>query len=280
MLTRNRRPTVPATGGTYTGAWRNAHLYSDRALPPGPGVDPSHMRPDAPDPGQVVAGYPRVDHPPMYLTTTPDDAYAFELDTPGVILSTEPITHDAGDPDVHHSSPIPGAEWTSRPPSLAAHALDRGAQLEQLYAPFTSRAHDERPETVRWEDSSDQKPSTVAALRGANSLKENNPEGFPTGTGENGHLVKRFYHRFMPHERFVHTERALYPAGAASAVVSPAMTPANSNRYTSPFAWRSFYGTRNWQTPLMRRNPPEAWNDQTADGTDSTSDVPADWVID
>jgi hypothetical protein len=230
------------------------------------------MRPDAPDPGQVVAGYPRVDYAPLYITTLSDDAYAHALDTPGVILSVEPETHDAGDPDVRHPAPIAGAE--SRPPDVTAHALDRGATLLQTYQDPAMRAHDERPVTERWEDTPDLTPSVTASLRGTNSLKENNPEGYRFGW-----LVKRYYHREMPHEYFKHTERALHSAGAAKAVNSPAMSAAQSNRYTSPFAWRSFYGTKNWQSPLMRRNPPEAWDDQTQDGTESPSDVPADWVV-
>lgn len=272
MLTRDRRPTAPAVQA-YTGAWRAATKYSDRALPPGPGVDPSHMQPDAPDPGQVSAGYPRVDHPPLYLTEQPDASYAFELDTPGLILSTEPETHDAGDVQVVHPSPFPGAEFG--PPSGSAHSLDRGAQLLQLYADPSMRAQDERPATERWESAPLETPSVDAALRGTNSLPQNNPEGYRYGW-----LVKRYYHRELPHEFQRHTERAMYPAGAARAVDSPAMSAQNSNRYTSPFAWRSFYGTRNWQRPIMRRNPPEAWNDQTADGMTEASDVPGDWVVD
>lgn len=271
MLTRDRRPTSPA-GQAYTGAWRNATMFTDRALPPAPGVDPSHMRPEDPDPGIVVAGYPRVDHPPMYLTTAPDDSYAFELDTPGLILDTEPRTHDAGDPDVIHPAPIPGAE--SRTPRASAHMLDRGAQLSQLYQEPAHRAQDERPVTERWEQDPIETPSLTAMQRGANSLDVNNPDGYRKGWS-----VKRFYHREMPHEWFKHTERAMHPAGAAAAVVSPAMTAAQSNRYTSPFAWRSFSGSALLQGPLMRRNPPESWDDQTSDGTDQVSDVPADWVI-
>lgn len=274
MLTRDRRPTAPNAGGGYSGAWRDATRYVDRALPPGPGVDPSHMRPDAPDPGQVVAGYPRVDHPPLYLTTTPDESYAFELDTPGVILSTEPETHDAGDPDVHHSSPVQGAEWTSVPANMQAHMIDRGAQLLQTYQDPAMRRSDERPLTERWENKAVNGGSTTAALRGTNSLSQNNPDGY-----RDGWSVKRYYHRWMPHEYFKHTERALYPAGAARAAASPAMTPAESNRYTSPFAWLSFSGQKMQQIPTMRRNPPEAWDDQTSDGTSGASDVPADWVV-
>jgi hypothetical protein len=271
MLTRDRRPTAPS-GQAYTGAWRNATAYSDRALPPGPGVDPSHMRPEDPDPGTVVAGYPRVDYAPLYLTQQPDDSYAFELDTPGLILDTEPITHDAGDPDVYHPAPVQGAN--SRSPDVAAHALDRGAQLLQIHQEPAMRASDERPVTERWEQAPIENPSLVAIQRGTNSLDVNNPEGF-----RNGWLVKRFYHRELPHEWQKHTERALYPAGAAAAVVSPAMTAAQSNRYTSPFPWRSFYGTKNLQFPIMRRQPPELAADQTDDGTSGVSDIPGDWTV-
>lgn len=277
MLIRDRRPTAP-TGRTYSGAWRSATTYSDRALPPGPGVDPSHMRPDAPDPGQVWAGHPRTDHAPQYLTQESDDAYSMALDTLGLVLDGEPITHDAGDPQTYHPAPIPGAE--SRPPDVAAHALDRGAQLRQSYEEPQMRGSQEEPRTERWQNAPVQRGSTVASLRGANSLPDNNPEGFPTGTGDNGHLIKRFYHRIFPHERFVHNERPLRPNTAARATDSPAMTREQSNRYTSPFAWRSFYGTRARQVPMLRRNPPDSQTvDATSDGSDSLSDVPADWVI-
>lgn len=231
------------------------------------------MRPEDPDPGTVVAGYPRVDYAPYYLTQDTDDSYAFALDTPGLILDTEPVVHDAGDSQVIHPSPVPGALGFG-PPDISAHMRDRGAQLLQTHIDPATRAHDERPVTERWESAPLETPSTTAALRGANSLEQNNPEGYRYGW-----LVKRYYHREMPHEWFKHTERALHPAGAARAVNSPAMSAANSNRYTSPFAWRSFYGTKNWQSPIMRRNPPDAWDDQTNDGTDQTSDVPGDWVV-
>jgi hypothetical protein len=271
MLTRDRRPTAPAPQA-YSGAWRNATAYSDRALPPAPGADPSHMHPEDPDPGTVVAGYPRVDYAPLYLTQAADDAYAFELDTPGVILSVEPETHDAGDPEPIQPAPIPGA--ASLPPTGTAHMLDRGAMLLQYYADPSMRAEDERPVTERWEQAPIEVPSLAAVQRGTNSLDVNNPEGFRYGWS-----VKRFYHRELLHEWQKHTERALHPAGAAAAVVSPAMGPRNSNRYTSPFAWRSFYGTKAMQFPIMRRNPPESWDDQRDDGTELVSEVPGDWVV-
>ena len=267
------RPRTVDSPGTYTGAWRAASTYSDRALPPGPGVDPTHMRPDMPDPGTVVAGYPRVDYAPMYLTQESDDSYAFELDTPGLLLDGEPITHDAGDPQVIHTSPIPGAEFA--PPNVAAHAISRGADLRQSYEEPEMRGDAERPATERWEQAAIETPSLVAMQRGTNSLDVNNPDGYRLGWS-----VKRFYHRRMPMERLIHTERPLHPVTAADAVRSPAMTPQNSNRYTSPFSWKSFYGTKAQQFPIMRRQPPDAWDvDATDDGTSEVSEVPGDWVV-
>lgn len=237
------------------------------------------MRPDAPDPGQVAAGYPRVDLPPGYITEDEDTAYSEAVDTPGLVLVTEPVTHDAGDVDTVQPSPEFGG--IARAPYSPTHQRDEGRPLAGSYELPLQRAEDERPVTERWSNAPVSRGSTLAALRGDNSLPENNPDGFPTGTSADGegHSVKRFYHREMPHEYQRHTERWLRQAGAARAVVSPAMAPDNSNRYTSPFAWRSFYPGALLQSPIMRRNPPEQWTDQTSDGTDETSDIPADWVI-
>jgi hypothetical protein len=145
-----------------------------------------------------------------------------------------------------------------------------------LYAPPIGRAADEMYRTDRWEQGEIQTGSTVSALRGTNSLPVNNPDGFRIGWS-----VKRFMHREMPHEEFKHTERILHPVTAAAAVSSPAMSAAQSNRYTSPFAWLSSYTTRNLQRPILRRQPPESWNvDQTDDGMADMSSVVTDWVVD
>ena len=271
-----RQRTAPSRP-TYSGAWRATSSYTDVALPLGPGVDPSHLSPDEPDPGQVAAGYPRVDLPPTYLTQDADTSYEAALDTPGLILDTEPITHDAGDPDTFQ--PQPGYGGVAQVPQAGAHALDRGRGMETQYAPPIGRADDEQPLTARWESAPTNHGSTVAALRGANSLEPNNPEGFPTGPGQFGMLIKRYYHRRFPSEKFEHTERWLRPLTAGRAAASPAMTASQSNRYTSPFAWKSFYGTELLQGPLMRRQPPDALEQATDDGTGDVSDIPGDWVI-
>ena len=214
----------------YTGAWRNQSRYVDRALAPAPGVDPAHNIPDAPDSGQIPAGYPRVDYPPLYLTESEEASYAAALDTPGLMLDVEPIEHDPRDPDVIHPAPVQGAD--SAPPQALAHAVDRGGAKRTSYEEPQMRAADEEYRTPRWEQAAISTGSTLAALRGDNALPENNPDGFRLGWS-----VKRFLHREMLHEWFRHDERALRPNTAARAVQSLAMARGNSNRYTSPFSW-------------------------------------------
>lgn len=229
--------------------------------------------PDIRDPNQVPAGYPRVDYAPTFLTEPQDAAWAYAQDQPGLILDYEPRAHDVDDPDVYQVAPQPGVP--EPPPDARAHLIDRGAGARQYYAPAIGRAQDEQYRTDRWEQGEIQTGSVDASLRGANSLPINNPEGFRIGWS-----VKRFMHREMPHEQMEHTERIMHPLTAASAVDSPAMTAAQSNRYTSPFAWRSFSGARNLQFPLLRRQPPESYDvDQTNDGINQPSDIAGDWVI-
>lgn len=271
-----RQRTAPSRP-IYSGAWRATSTYADIALPLAPGADPSHLFPDEPDPGQVAAGYPRVDLPPTYITQDTDTSYEAALDTPGLILDMEPVTHDAGDPDA--IQPSPGYGGVAFAPQSRAHGLDRGRAMVGQHEEPMMRASDERPLTERWEQAPTSAGSTTAALRAANSLPQNNPEGFPTGPGQFGMLVKRFYHRNIPTEHFVHTERWLHPVTAGRAAASPAMTPEQSNRYTSPFAWRSFYGTELLQGPLMRRQPPDVQSQATDDGTEDTSDIPGDWTL-
>lgn len=229
--------------------------------------------PDLRDPGQVPAGYPRVDYAPTFLTEPQEASWAYAVDQPGLILDYEPRAHDVADPDVYQSAP--GLASPELSPEASAHLIDRGAVSRQYYAPAIGRANDEQYRTDRWEQGEVSTGSVDATLRGANSLPINNPDGFRIGWS-----VKRFMHREMPHEQMEHTERVMHPLMAAKAVESPAMTAAQSNRYTSPFPWRSFYGARAQQFPLLRRQPPEAYDvDQTNDGINQPSDIVGDWVV-
>jgi hypothetical protein len=257
----------------YAGAWRRQSTYVDRALPPGPGVDPAHLRPDLRDPGQVPAGYPRTDFAPLFLTQPSDDAYAHEVDTPGVTLDVEPITHESGEGSVIHPAPVQGAKPGS--PTLLPHDVSRGADKRMILAPTDARAHDEKPLTERWEQEPIAVPSLVAVQRGTNALAVNNPDGF-----RNGWSVRRFYHRWMPHEYMRHDERPLRPGGAASAVQSPAVAAGAWNRYVSPFGWNQVAAGSLLQLPIMRRNPPQPQDAPgIGDGSADASPVPGDWVV-
>jgi len=257
----------------YTGAWRNQSSYVDRALAPGPGVDPAHLYPDRPDSGQVPAGYPRTDYPPLFLTQPSDDAYAHEVDTPGVTLDVEPITHESGEAQIIHPAPVQGAAPGS--PTMGPHEESRGADKRMILAPTDVRGHDERPVTERWEQAPIAVPSLVTMQRGTNSLDVNNPEGF-----RNGWSVRRFYHRWFPHEYMRHDERPLRPGGAAASVQSPAVEAGAYNRYMSPFGWNQVAAGSLLQFPFMRRNPPAAQENVTiSDGSGDVSPIAGDWVV-
>ncbi len=263
----------------YTGAWRNAHGYVDRALPPAPGVDPKHSRRDLPDEDLVSQGMPRADQPPMYITEDPDDAWEWEVDTPGMNMPTDPLTHDAHDPQIIQPAPIPGAE--AHPPVAGAHAIDRGGVEERDYVPRSLRQSDEQWETKRWEQPPTQGDLTLAMQRGTNALPANNPatEDYPTGY-RYGFSIKRFMDRVFPQEWMRHDERVLFPAGAAAAVESPAVASAQWNRYVSPIGWNVTTAGRTLLQPVMRREPVLASEDVVSDGTTEPSGFGADWVID
>jgi hypothetical protein len=245
----------------YSGAWRDQTRYVDRALAPAPGVDPSHSRVDAPDEGsRPPSGAPRMDLPPMYATEQSDAAYAFAVDTPGLVLDMEPEGHNTTD----LSGPVPNV----------AHRIDRGGSMRQSHEERFLRAHDERPETTRVETTPDRMGDpTVATLRGDNSLPQNNPDGYRYGW-----LVWRRNNRRMfqmgPEVR--HTLRLLRPNTAAAPADSP--VPMNPGRYASPYGTLSQFIQSRLQSPILRRNPPEVSETVTDDGTATGDDQFMDWV--
>jgi hypothetical protein len=214
----------------------------------------------------------------MYLTEDVDTSYAFALDTAGVMLDDEPITHDAGDPDVHHPAPIPGAQ--SAPPVETAHLIDRGAVPFVQYTERILRAHDEVYVSPRWEQEPTQGDLTVATLRGDNALKQNNDDTFYPTTGYRlGWLHKRFVHRRMYQDERRHDERWLRPRIAANAVQSPAVSASGWNRYVSPFGWNVRAAGQLLASPSMRRQPTPWSEPAQSDLEDDSSSIAGDWVI-
>lgn len=248
----------------YRGAWAST-AQIDRALLPSPGVDSTHLHPDLPDEGSrpPSGAPPRMATPPLFLTEYEDDSYRLAVDTPGVIFDLETQEHDPGDPDV----PVPPSP---------AHLIDRGKVADLTDTPINTRASDERYETTRVEHAPILGDLTVAALRGENSLPQNNPDGYRYGW-----LVWRRMDRTAFPSRGmwrVHTERLLRAGGAASEIQSPALKV--GNRWTSPFSWNKKLVESRLQFPMLRRDPP-AWSESmTSDGSDQPPNPAfADWVI-
>lgn len=245
---------------TYTGAWRNQALHVDRALPPNPGVDPSHMRPDGNDRGvRAPSGGPPGDRPPLYLTETEDASYALAVDTPGQQLDSSPITHE---------------EEISYPVPSPRHLVDMGAEDRNVTTPRIGRRFDEEYETERFEQQPIIGELPVAQERGRNSLTVNNPDGY-----RKGFTIWRRTNRPafpLPGMWRVHTERALRNPTAAAAVDSPQQPVASI--YTSPFSWGKKVIESHLQNPMLRRDPVDRSDALTVDGSESP-DATLDWVI-
>lgn len=251
----------------YAGAWRSRQLFVNEAAPLAPGVDSAHSYPDAPDNGsRPPSGAPPLDPSPMFLTEGPD-TYQASLDQPGQVLDQEPITHDAGD---MNGLPSP------------AHMLDYGAADRVVQAPRFLRQHDEKYQTPRFETGPTQGDLTVAALRGDNSLKENNDDDNYPETGYRvGYTVWRRMDRQMAPGGLAggwrtHMERWLQVGTAAAPNASPA--PRNPNRYQSPYGLLARATPRMLQLPILRRNPPDFSESALSDGS-GQPDAFLDWVM-
>lgn len=92
--------------------------------------------------------------------------------------------------------------------------------------------------------------SRAALTRGANSLPENNPDGYRYGA-----RVFRWTERKMYKPRIVHTER---PAPIRTAKLNNASPPIEgAGRGTSPYAWNVRGRVRTMgSAPVVRRQPP------------------------
>lgn len=250
-----------AAARPYSGAWRDQSNYMVRALAPNPGVDPAHSRIDAPDEGsRPPSGAPPLDLAPMYATEPEDAAYAYAIDTPGLVLDMEPPGHNTGD----LSGPVPNP----------AHRINRGGPARQHHEERFLRQHDEHPQTTRVETTPDRMGDpTVATLRGDNSLPQNNPEGYRYGW-----IVWRRTNRrmFQMGPELRHTERLLRPTLAAAASDSP--TSLNPGRYASPYGTLTKFIESRLQFPILRRNPPEVQENVTDDGMSTADDQFMDWV--
>ncbi len=250
----------------YTGAWRRANTirsdgtrYTDPPTMLGrPELSAEHMQgePDTEGsrpPWAVV----HAEDVPAWLTD-PDADYS--TNAAGLILSTEAEGHDAGT-----STGGGQTAAAARAQGNAARSRDRGAPREQLFAPVRARAVDEQRETEMYVLEPSSAGSRTAALRGRNSLPENNPDGYRVGQ-----RVRRWQDRKIPGGGLRrHSLHPLRVNTAPAPNVSPAPEPGAANRYASPFSLNISSRVRTQQSPVARRVP-RAWDEDVV--TDASQD--------
>ncbi len=260
---------------TFTGAWRRTQtrtdgstLTVDAAALGHPELAELHMHPEPDDEGSrppwaAVQGEPV----PSFLLDT-DRAY--DLDRarqPGLVLDQSPEGHE-------HGATTAGGQ--SREEAIrqgnAARSIDRGAVKRENYRERRMRAVDEVRTTDLLEVAPSSAGSRVFALRGDNSLPENNPDGYRVGA-----RVQRWTERRIPGTyRREHNPYPYRPRTAPAPNVSPPPGPDAANRYASPFFLNQRSRTRNLAQPMARRMP-RAWDEDTV--TDGSPDPTPSYVV-
>ncbi len=235
-----------------TGLWRTQRLWVDRPEPLGrPEYSEQHMDPDTDQPGSRPKDVaPRLAATPASVDD-PGTAYdpVYPSQAPGLVLDHTPVTHE-GDGGAGGLQSL----YRAQAQGNAARSIDTGADMRQLYVPPAARGHDERRQTSALVVDSISAGSRAAVFRGANSLPENNPDGFRPGV-----RIQRFVDRRVWNRHRRHDLRPLLEMTAAAAVESPPLE-GGGNRLTSPFSWSVKARRRNASAPMMRREP-RAWDE-------------------
>lgn len=259
----------------FTGAWRDARTtrvdgssYTDPPAKFGaPELSAEHMDITADVNGSrppwAVVHEGEV---PAWLT----DGEATYASPPGrgLVLDVENDTdHRLGTVGSGHQSAA-----QARAQGHAARTVDRGAQDRQLYRAPRYRANDEVRTTEMYVLEPTSSGSRKAALRGDNSLPENNPDGFRVGQ-----RVRRWQDRKIPGGGLRrHNAHPLHLHVAAAPHVSPEPANGTGNRYASPFSLNISSRTRVLQMPVARRSP-RPWDDDVV--TDATGGPAPEYVV-
>jgi len=260
---------------TFTGAWRRTQTRTDgstltveAAALGHPELAELHME-GAPDvegsrpPWAAVQGEPV----PSFVL---DPEVSYDLDRarqPGIVLDREPEGHEGGVSITGGQSYYDAIAQGNR-----ARSVDRGGPTRESYRERRMRAVDEERTTQLLEVEPISAGSRVFALRGDNSLPENNPDGFRVGG-----RVQRWTERRIPgtyrreHNPYPFTQRT-----AAAPNVSPPPGPDEANRYASPFYLNQLSRRRNMAAPMARRMP-RAWDEDVV--TDGAPEPDPSYVV-
>lgn len=256
----------------YTGRWRSTRTYVDRAAALGhPEYGTLHMHTDWTEPGsRPPYAAPRVDAGP---DTIRDQGTAYDLVTsrraPG-----RPLDHS---PESHQGDAAPGGYLGSLPSESRrrgnnARSIDQGASLRQIWKAPRFRQSDDRRETVVLEVLPTSNGSHLGALRGRNSLPENNPDGFRIGR-----RVQRWMNRKIPTVWRRPDLRPLRVHLAATAVSSG--PPEDGSRYTSPFN-STISARRRTVSASTERRSPRPWDqDYVNDGVTEDAEPDSSFTV-
>lgn len=242
----------------YSGAWRSARTqrldgskYTDPPSKLGvPEQAALHMEsgPDVGGSRPPWASVPAVGVPDFL--TDPGAEYEPSRAV-GLVLDVEPT-------DNHQDGHVGSGHQTREQARAQGHRArtdDRGAAARQTFRQVRERASDETRTTEMYVVAPISAGSRVAALRGDNSLPENNPDGYRVGQ-----RVRRYQDRKIPGGGLRrHSVHPLRVNTAAAPHVSPE-PGANGNRYASPFSLNISSRTRTMQAPMTRRVP-RTWDE-------------------
>lgn len=252
---------------SYTGLWKATATRTEPAEPLGhPEYAAQHMRPGRDD---VIGSRPPYGVPPHALLTPPgltDDGQAYDAvlpaqSPPGSIDQEPTEDHDTGDGGGSQRSQDAAQATGNR-----LRSVDRNSGRSRLRRRLEMDGGERSTVRLQVQPSGDE--GKVRALRGDNSLAENNPDGYRIG-----YRVQRWYTRPIPMHYRRHELRVVRTQLAATARQSPPM--ANGNRYVSPFATVVSARKRTQQGPVQRRTP-RPWDElSVVDGSEVEADMSA-----
>lgn len=251
---------------SYSGAWKRGAVQDTQAEPLGhPEYGAQHMHPGVDEAAGSRAPYaaPRkwAQTPPGLTDTGQSyDGVLTDQVAPGT-LDGDPLTHDDGEPMPYGA----GRSYAgNRAAANRARSVDRSAGGSRIRRPLESDDGTRSGSESHGGTTLD--VGTVRALRGDNSLAENNPDGDGAGGPQrSGTRVQRWYtRRIQQRGQFRHDLRPARGRLAGQAVNSPGL--AISNRNTSPYGTLDSSRVRTQSAPMLRRTPRPWTEDVTSDG--------------
>ena len=234
----------------YKGAWSRTVRVPDKSLPLGrPELSADHSADFEADGAKPPTPDVLEEYGPQSLYDSTSGFNSTSSENTGGPLDVSPTGHD-----VQTVRPSRGDQYGAIASSTQVHSQNSGSVEQQDFQLPTEIQAVETRETLMYTMDPVQDGSSVAVLRGLNSLPENNPDGFRVGQ-----RVQRWVNRKIPRERqWANASHFQKLHLAALAKSSPPFEV--GNQYTSPYDTQANAKVRQAYTPVMRREP-RPWDD-------------------